>query len=69
VVSGWSRIRVMFAMARKQARQVQRRRDIREHVALSLKAFNAWATGEPITALRFSPREAMPTISRAVMPS
>jgi hypothetical protein len=37
--------RVMFAMARKQAGQVQRRRDTREHVALYLKAFNAWATG------------------------
>jgi hypothetical protein len=56
--------RVMFAMARKQAGQVQRRRDTREHVALYLKAFNAWATSEPITGLRFSPREAMPTISR-----
>jgi hypothetical protein len=56
--------RVMFAMARKQAGQVQRRRDTREHVALYLKAFNAWATGEPVTGLRFSPREAMPSISR-----
>ncbi|MGX7681229.1 hypothetical protein ACSMXN_20275 [Jatrophihabitans sp. DSM 45814] len=60
--------RVMFTMARKQAGQVQRRRDTREHVALYVKAFNAWATGEPITGLRFSPREAMPTISRGVMP-
>jgi hypothetical protein len=33
---------------------VQRRRDTREHVALYVKAFNAWATGEPITGLRFS---------------
>ena len=31
-------------MARKQAGQVLRRRDTREHVALYLKAFNAWHT-------------------------
>ncbi|HEY2041130.1 MAG TPA: hypothetical protein VGH11_00545 [Jatrophihabitans sp.] len=55
---------MMFARARKQAGQVQRRRDTREHVGLYVKAFNAWATSEPITGLRFSPREAMPSISR-----
>jgi hypothetical protein len=56
--------RVMFAMARKQAGQVQRRRDTREHFALYVKAFNAWATGEPVTGLRFTPRETMPRIGR-----
>ena len=56
--------RVMFAMARKQAGQVMRRRDTREHVALYLKAFNAWATGEDITQLRFSTRETMPALAK-----
>jgi len=58
----------MFAMARKQAGQVQRRRDTREHFALYVKAFNAWATGEPLTGLRFAPREALPRVAR-VSPS
>lgn len=57
--------RVMFAQARKQAGQVMRRRDTREHVALYVKAFNAWATGErPMPPLRFAAREAMPAIAR-----
>lgn len=57
--------RVMFAHSRKQAGQVLRRRDTREHVALYIKAFNAWATGErPLPALRFAAREAMPAIAR-----
>jgi hypothetical protein len=56
--------RVMFNMARKQAGQVQRRRDTREHFALYVKAFNAWATAEPLTGLRFTSREAMPRIAR-----
>jgi hypothetical protein len=56
--------RTMFAMARKQAGVVQRRRDNREHVALYLKAFNAWATGEKITQLRFAAREAVPAIAK-----
>ena len=56
--------RVMFTMARKQAGQVLRRRDTREHVALYLKAFNAWATGEPLSQLRFTAREAMPAIAK-----
>jgi hypothetical protein len=42
--------RVMLAMARKQAGQVLRRRDTREHVALYLKAFNAWRDREPLTS-------------------
>jgi hypothetical protein len=54
--------RVMFANARKQAGHVLRRRDTREHVALYVKAFNAWATGEPLPQLRFAPRETMPAI-------
>src|SRR5206468_3032040 len=37
--------KTMFAMARKQAAVVQRRRDTREHVTLYVKAFNAWAAG------------------------
>jgi hypothetical protein len=37
--------RVMFNMTRKQAGQPMRRRDTREHVALCIKAFNAWRTG------------------------
>ncbi len=49
--------RTMFSMARRQAGVVQRRRDTREHVALYLKAFNAWATGEPLSSLRFTARE------------
>jgi hypothetical protein len=56
--------RTMFAMARKQAGVVQRRRDTREHVALYLKAFNAWAAGETITQLRFTAREPVPAITK-----
>jgi hypothetical protein len=56
--------RTMFAMARKQAGVVQRRRDTREHVALYLKAFNAWAGGEPVTSLRFAAREPIPVIGK-----
>jgi hypothetical protein len=55
--------RVMFSMARKQAGQVLRRRDTREHVALYVKAFNAWITSEPLPQLRFAPREAMPAVA------
>jgi hypothetical protein len=43
---------------------VQRRRDTREHVALYVKAFNAWAAGEPITQLRFTAREPVPVIAK-----
>ena len=56
--------KTMFAMARKQAGVVQRRRDTREHVALYLKAFNAWAAGESLTQLRFAAREPVPGISK-----
>jgi hypothetical protein len=56
--------RTMFAMARKQAGVVQRRRDTREHVALYLKAFNAWATGEPLNQLRFTAREPIPAVAK-----
>jgi hypothetical protein len=56
--------RTMFAMARKQAGVVQRRRDTREHVALYLKAFNAWAADETITQLRFTAREPVPAITK-----
>jgi hypothetical protein len=54
----------MFSMARKQAGVVQRRRDTREHVALYLKAFNAWAADETITQLRFTAREPVPAITK-----
>jgi hypothetical protein len=56
--------RVMFNMARKQAGLVQRRRDTREHVALYLKAFNAWAGEEQLTQLRFTAREPIPPIAK-----
>jgi hypothetical protein len=56
--------RTMFAMARKQAGLVQRRRDTREHVGLYVKAFNAWAGGETISQLRFSAREPVPAIAK-----
>jgi hypothetical protein len=56
--------KTMFAMARKQAGLVQRRRDTREHVVLYLKAFNAWAAGETLTSLRYTAREPAPAISK-----
>jgi hypothetical protein len=56
--------RTMFAMARRQAGVVQRRRDTREHLALYLKAFNAWATGETLPSLRFTAREPVPAITK-----
>ncbi|MDT4950173.1 MAG: hypothetical protein QOJ37_2768 [Pseudonocardiales bacterium] len=56
--------KTMFAMARKQAGVVQRRRDTREHVVLYLKAFNAWAMGETLTQLRYTAREPAPTITK-----
>lgn len=54
----------MFNVARTQASMVQRRRDTREHVGLYRKAFNAWATGETLPALRFTAREPVPAIIR-----
>jgi hypothetical protein len=57
--------RVMFAHTRKQAGQVLRRRETREHVTLYIKAFNAWITDTPLTQLRFTPREPVPPIARA----
>jgi hypothetical protein len=57
--------RVMFNMARRQAGQVMRRRYTREHVALYLRAFNAWATGETLTHLRYTPREPLPAVAKA----
>ena len=55
--------RVMFNMARRQTGQPLRRRDTREHLALYLKAFNAWHTGEALPQLRFTPRESLPRIA------
>ena len=57
--------KVMFQGSRKQIGQPLRRRDTREHVALYIKAFNAWATDEPTTQLRFNSRDAMPRIAKA----
>ena len=56
--------KLMFAMTRKQAGQVQRRRDTREHVTLYLTAFNAWATGHTLTRLRYTPRDPVPAAAR-----
>jgi hypothetical protein len=56
--------RTMFAMARRQAGVVQRRRDTREHVGLYLKAFNAWAAGETLSTLRFPAREPVPSVAK-----
>ena len=56
--------KLMFSMARKQAGQVLRRRDTREHVALYLHAFNAWCTDDQVAKLRYSPRETIPGIAR-----
>ncbi|MQA08992.1 MAG: hypothetical protein GEU98_10695 [Pseudonocardiaceae bacterium] len=53
----------MFRMARKEAGQVQRRHDTREHVTLYLKAFNAWAAGESLPRLRYVPREPVPAVA------
>ncbi|TNC26474.1 hypothetical protein [Amycolatopsis alkalitolerans] len=54
----------MFRLARKQAGQVLKRRDTREHVTLYLKAFNAWARGEDLPQLRFTNREPLPPVVR-----
>jgi hypothetical protein len=54
--------RVMFAHTRKQAGQVMRRRENREHFTLYLKAFNAWAAGTTLTQLKYTPREPVPSI-------
>ena len=58
--------KAMFAMARKQAGVVQRRRDNREHVVLYLKAFNAWAEAAPLSQLRYAAREPAPAIMKVV---
>jgi hypothetical protein len=55
--------RVMFNMTRSHAGQPMRRRDTREHVALYIKAFNAWHTGQALAHLRYTAREAMPRIA------
>jgi hypothetical protein len=54
----------MFRLARKQAGQVLKRRENREHVTLYLKAFNAWARGAELPQLRFTAREPLPPIVR-----
>ncbi len=57
--------RVMFNMARRHAGQVLHRRDSREHLGLYLTAFNAWATGQPISQLRFTPRDTVPAVAKS----
>jgi hypothetical protein len=42
--------KVIHAASRKQVGQPMRRRDTREHVALYIKAFNAWATGDALAS-------------------
>jgi hypothetical protein len=54
----------MLRMAREQAGHTQRRRNTREHVVLYLKAFNAWAQGQPLSQLRAQSREPLPPIAR-----
>lgn len=39
---------------------MQRRRDTREHVALYIKALNAWATRKTLTQHRFAARDPVP---------
>ena len=56
--------KLMFAMTRKQAGLVQRRRDTREHVTLYLTAFNAWAAGHTLTRLRYTARDPVPAAAR-----
>jgi hypothetical protein len=55
---------VVFVNARRQAGQMMRGRDTREHVALYVKAFDGWSTGEALPQLRFAPRESMPAITK-----
>ncbi|SDT22055.1 hypothetical protein [Microlunatus soli] len=55
---------LMLNMARRQAGEVRRRRDTREHVGLYLTAFNAWAAGESVSRLRYATRDPMPVISK-----
>jgi hypothetical protein len=43
---------------------VQRRRDSREHLAVYLKAYNAWTAGDTLSQLRFHSRDPMPTIPK-----
>jgi hypothetical protein len=54
----------MLNLARRDAGEVRRRRDTREHVGLYLTAFNAWAAGEPLPRLRFTSRDAMPDVAK-----
>jgi hypothetical protein len=54
----------MLGLARREAGEVRRRRDTREHVGLYLTAFNAWAAGEQLARLRFSARDAMPDVTK-----
>ena len=55
---------LMLNMARRQAGEVRRRHDTREQVVLYLTAFNAWATGEPVQRLRYSPGDPAPAIAK-----
>lgn len=54
----------MLGLARREAGEVRRRRDTREHVGLYLTAFNTWAAGEQLSRLRFSARDALPDVAK-----
>lgn len=54
----------MLSLARKEAGEVRRRRDNREHVWLYITAFNAWAANEPLKSLRYTAGKPMPTIAK-----
>lgn len=54
----------MLNLARKQASEVQRRRDNREHVWIYLTAFNAWADGTTLPSIRYTQGKAMPSIAK-----
>ena len=55
---------LMLNMARRHVGQVRRRHDTREQVVLYLTAFNAWATSEPVTRLRYNAGDPAPHIPK-----
>lgn len=55
---------LMLNMARRQAGEGRRRHDTREQVVLYLTAFNAWATGESVSRLRYAAGEPVPTVGK-----
>ncbi|MFC6706550.1 hypothetical protein [Flexivirga alba] len=55
---------LMLNMARRQAGEGRRRHDTREQVVLYLTAFNAWASEEPVSRLRYNAGEPVPVIPK-----